>query len=72
MTPLCKAISGPPSSSFVMSSPKEALTRGGPAVKIDACSVMTVKSASGALRAPWPAECPRTAVASGMRPDASA
>ena len=56
----------------MMSSPNEALTRGGPAVKIDACSVMTVKSASGALRAPWPAEGPRTAVASGMRPDASA
>ena len=72
MTPLCKATSGPPSSSFVISSPSDAFTSGGPAVKIDAFCVMIEKSASGALSAPCPADGPRTTAANGIRPDASA
>ena len=46
------ATCGPPSSSFVTSSPVAACTSGGPAVNIEADSVMIVKLLSGAVSAP--------------------
>ena len=50
-------------------SPSDSSTTGGPAVKIDACRLITVKSDIGATSAPWPADAPRTAVTSGTRPE---
>ena len=50
-------------------SPSDSNTTGGPAVKIDACSVITVKSDIGATSAPCPADAPSTAVTSGTRPE---
>ena len=59
-TPLATATAGPPRSCFVTSSPSEASTTGGPAVKIAASPVITDQSHSGAVMAPWPAEEPIT------------
>ncbi len=63
---------GPPSTSFVASSPVEDFTRGGPAAKIDAVSVIATKSHSGAVSAPCPADAPRTRQTIGTVPDSSA
>ena len=52
-----------------MVSPSDVNTTGGPAVKIEAWSVITVKSDIGATNAPCPAEAPSTAVTSGTRPE---
>ena len=52
-------------------SPIDSNTTGGPAVKIDACRLITVKSDIGATSAPCPADAPSTAVTSGTRPGAA-
>jgi hypothetical protein len=69
ISPLPTATDGPPSSSFVTDSPSDSSTTGGPAVKIDAPSLITVKSDIGATSAPCPADAPSTAVTSGTRPE---
>ena len=53
MTPLGRAVTGPPRSSFEISSPVDSLTTGGPAVKIAPCLLMMRKSHTGATSAPW-------------------
>src|SRR4051812_9162425 len=63
------ATPGPPSSSLVTFSPSDSATTGGPAVKIAACALITVKSDIGATSAPWPADEPSTAVMSGTCPE---
>ena len=50
-------------------SPIDSSTTGGPAVKIDAWRLITVKSEIGATSAPCPADAPSTAVTSGTRPE---
>ena len=50
-------------------SPSDSATTGGPAVKIAACALITVKSDIGATSAPWPADEPSTAVISGTWPE---
>ena len=50
-------------------SPIDSNTTGGPAVKIDACRLITEKSDIGATSAPCPADAPSTAVTSGTRPE---
>ena len=50
-------------------SPSDSNTTGGPAVKIAAWPLITVKSDIGATSAPWPADGPSTAVTSGTRPE---
>ena len=50
-------------------SPSDSNTTGGPAVKIDPCSLITEKSDIGATSAPCPADAPSTAVTSGTRPE---
>ena len=67
--PLATATDGPPSASFVMSSPVEALTTGGPAVNTQLRSVMTRKSDIGAISAACPAAAPHTAVTIGTLPE---
>jgi hypothetical protein len=69
ITPLGIATAGPPRSSFETSSPVDSFTTGGPAVKIAAWRVMTVKSDIGATSAPWPADGPSTPVTTGTRPE---
>src|ERR1700716_2184849 len=69
MTPLLSATSGPPSSSFEISSPVDSFTTGGPAVKIAPWRLMMVQSQTGATRAPCPADGPRTAETVGTRPE---
>ena len=53
------------------SSPVADRTRGGPAAKIEADSVMATKSHSGAVSAPWPADAPSTRPTMGTTPDSS-
>jgi hypothetical protein len=69
MRPLATATPGPPRSSFEIVSPIDSYTTGGPAVKIAACRLITLKSDNGATSAPCPAEAPRTAVTSGTWPE---
>ena len=69
ITPLGNATSGPPRSSFEISSPVDSLTTGGPAVKIAPCSLMIRKSHTGATSAPCPADGPSTAATVGTRPE---
>ena len=69
MTPLLSATSGPPRSSFEMSSPVDSLTTGGPAVKIAPWPVMIVQSHTGATSAPCPADGPNSPLTVGTFPE---
>ena len=53
----------------MIDSPSDSNTTGGPAVKIEPCSLITEKSDIGATSAPCPADAPSTAVTKGTRPE---
>ena len=72
MVPAPTATAGPPSSAFPTRSPSDASTTGGPAVKMAASGVMSEKSHSSAVTAPWPAEAPITPHTMGTSPDRAA